>query len=106
MGGLIRGVSSAVQSRPRSITRHARYYNTDLAEYLIPVNADIDRAEPTAARKPERIIFVDALTPFTGPSDASTNRYPNSPCNKSDSSSSGNSQHRIYWEEYGSVNSK
>ena len=25
--------------------RHARYYNTDLAEYLIPVNADVDRAE-------------------------------------------------------------
>jgi xanthine dehydrogenase YagR molybdenum-binding subunit len=25
--------------------RRARYYNTDLAEYLIPVNADIDQAE-------------------------------------------------------------
>lgn len=25
--------------------RHARYYNTHLAEYLIPVNADIETAE-------------------------------------------------------------
>ena len=48
---------------------------------------------------------MDALTPITGPSDASTNRYPNSPCNKSGHLAVlGNSQHRIYWEEYGSVN--
>jgi proline iminopeptidase len=48
---------------------------------------------------------VDALTPTAGPSDASTNRYPNSPCNKSGHLAvHGNSQHRIYWEEYGSVN--
>jgi proline iminopeptidase len=48
---------------------------------------------------------VDALTPIAGPDDASTNRYPNSPCNKSGHLAvHGNSQHRIYWEEYGSVN--
>jgi proline iminopeptidase len=48
---------------------------------------------------------VDAPTPISGPSDASTNRYPNSPCNKSGHLAvHGNSQHRIYWEEYGSVN--
>jgi proline iminopeptidase len=48
---------------------------------------------------------VDALTPIAGPGDASTNRYPNSPCNKSGHLAvHGNSQHRIYWEEYGSAN--
>jgi proline iminopeptidase len=47
---------------------------------------------------------VDALIPTAGPSDASTNRYPNSPCNKSGHLAvHRNSQHRIYWEEYGSV---
>src|SRR5439155_8873653 len=45
MGGLIWGVSSAVHEATEIDRRHARYYNTDLAEYLIPVNADIDQAE-------------------------------------------------------------
>jgi proline iminopeptidase len=48
---------------------------------------------------------VDALTPTAGPSDANANRYPSSACNKSGHLASyGNSQHCIYWEEYGSVN--
>jgi xanthine dehydrogenase YagR molybdenum-binding subunit len=42
MGGLIWGVSSALLEETE-IDRHAaRYYNDDLAEYLIPVNADVD----------------------------------------------------------------
>jgi xanthine dehydrogenase YagR molybdenum-binding subunit len=45
MGGLIWGVSSALHEATEIDRRAARYTNTDLAEYLIPVNADIDRAE-------------------------------------------------------------
>jgi xanthine dehydrogenase YagR molybdenum-binding subunit len=45
MGGLIWGVSSAVHEATEIDRRHARYYNTDLAEYLILVNADIDQVE-------------------------------------------------------------
>ena len=45
MGGMIWGISSAVHEATEIDRRHARYYNTDLAEYLIPVNADIDQAE-------------------------------------------------------------
>ena len=45
MGGLIWGVSSALHEATEIDRRSARYYNTDLAEYLIPVNADIDEAE-------------------------------------------------------------
>jgi xanthine dehydrogenase YagR molybdenum-binding subunit len=45
MGGLIWGVSSALHEATEIDRRHARYYNTDLAEYLIPVNADIETAE-------------------------------------------------------------
>ena len=45
MGGLIWGVSSALHEATEIDRRRARYYNTDLAEYLIPVNADIDQAE-------------------------------------------------------------
>jgi len=45
MGGLIWGVSSAVHKATEIDCRHARYYNTDLAEYLIPVSADIESVE-------------------------------------------------------------
>jgi xanthine dehydrogenase YagR molybdenum-binding subunit len=45
MGGLIWGVSSAVHEATEIDRRRARYYNTDLAEYLIPVNADVDETE-------------------------------------------------------------
>jgi xanthine dehydrogenase YagR molybdenum-binding subunit len=41
MGGLIWGVSSALFEATEIDRRAARYYNNDLAEYLIPVNADI-----------------------------------------------------------------
>ncbi len=44
MGGLIWGVSSALHEATEIDRRHARYTNTDLAEYMIPVNADIDEA--------------------------------------------------------------
>jgi xanthine dehydrogenase YagR molybdenum-binding subunit len=45
MGGLIWGVSSALHEATEIDRRSARYYNTDLAEYLIPVNAAVETAE-------------------------------------------------------------
>lgn len=45
MGGLIWGVSSALHEATEIDRRVARYTNTDLADYLIPVNADIDQVE-------------------------------------------------------------
>ena len=45
MGGLIWGVSSALHDATEIDRRSARYYNTNLAEYLVPVNADIEQAE-------------------------------------------------------------
>jgi len=45
MSGLIWGVSSALHEATEIDRRHGRYYNTDLAEYLIPVNADIETAQ-------------------------------------------------------------
>ena len=41
MGGLIWGISSALHEATEIDTRTARYTNDNLAEYLIPVNADI-----------------------------------------------------------------
>jgi xanthine dehydrogenase YagR molybdenum-binding subunit len=41
MGGQIWGVSSALHEAAEIDRRHARYHNDDLAEYLIPVNAEI-----------------------------------------------------------------
>lgn len=45
MGGLIWGISSALHEATEIDRRRARFTNTDLAEYLIPVNADIAVAE-------------------------------------------------------------
>ena len=45
MGGLIWGVSAALYEATEIDLKRARYTNIDLAEYLIPVNADIDQAE-------------------------------------------------------------
>jgi xanthine dehydrogenase YagR molybdenum-binding subunit len=45
MGGMIWGISAALHEGTE-IDRHAaRYTNTDLAEYMIPVNADIHDIE-------------------------------------------------------------
>jgi xanthine dehydrogenase YagR molybdenum-binding subunit len=41
MGGQIWGISSALHEATEIDPRAARYYNDDLAEYLIPVNADV-----------------------------------------------------------------
>ena len=45
MGGLIWGVSLALHEATEIDRRAARYTNTDLAEYLIPVNDDVDQVE-------------------------------------------------------------
>ncbi|PSC03594.1 xanthine dehydrogenase [Alsobacter soli] len=45
MGGQIWGVSSALHEATEIDRRFARYYNDDLAEYLIPVNADITEVQ-------------------------------------------------------------
>lgn len=45
MGGAIWGLSSALHEETE-IDRHAaRYVNTNLADYLVPVNADVDQVE-------------------------------------------------------------
>jgi xanthine dehydrogenase YagR molybdenum-binding subunit len=41
MGGLIWGVSAALHEATQIDRREARYTNTNLADYLVPVNADI-----------------------------------------------------------------
>ncbi|WP_375383268.1 xanthine dehydrogenase family protein molybdopterin-binding subunit [uncultured Sphingomonas sp.] len=45
MGGQVWGISAALHEATEIDRRSARYYNDDLAEYLIPVNADITRVE-------------------------------------------------------------
>jgi xanthine dehydrogenase YagR molybdenum-binding subunit len=45
MGGLIWGISSALHEATAIDPRSARYMNADLAEYLVPVNADIKDVE-------------------------------------------------------------
>jgi xanthine dehydrogenase YagR molybdenum-binding subunit len=45
MGGQIWGISAALHEATEIDRRAARYFNNDLAEYLIPVNADITEIE-------------------------------------------------------------
>ena len=45
MGGLIWGVGSALHQATEIDPRKASYINRDLAEYLVPVNADIQQVE-------------------------------------------------------------
>jgi xanthine dehydrogenase YagR molybdenum-binding subunit len=45
LGGLIWGIGSALHEATEIDERHARYTNDNIAEYLIPVSADIDQVE-------------------------------------------------------------
>jgi xanthine dehydrogenase YagR molybdenum-binding subunit len=45
MGGLIWGMSSALLEATELDARHARYVNNNLADYLVPVNADVPSVE-------------------------------------------------------------
>jgi xanthine dehydrogenase YagR molybdenum-binding subunit len=45
MGGMIWGISSALHEATEIDRRRARYVNHNLADYLTPVNADIDQLE-------------------------------------------------------------
>ncbi len=45
MGGMIWGVSSALHEATEIDQQRARYVNDNLADYRIPVNADIDEVE-------------------------------------------------------------
>ena len=45
MGGAIWGLSSALHEETEIDTRTARYVNDNLADYMVPVNADIGRIE-------------------------------------------------------------
>jgi xanthine dehydrogenase YagR molybdenum-binding subunit len=56
MGGMIWGVSSALHEATDIDRRWARYTNTDLAEYLIPVDADIGVADVILVPEEDRLV--------------------------------------------------
>ncbi|MFO1349544.1 MAG: xanthine dehydrogenase family protein molybdopterin-binding subunit [Gammaproteobacteria bacterium] len=58
LGGLIWGVGSALHEQTEIDERHARYVNTDIAEYLLPVNADAVEVE---------VILVPEVDSFVNP---------------------------------------
>jgi xanthine dehydrogenase YagR molybdenum-binding subunit len=45
LGGLVWGISSALHEETEIDRRYARYVNDNLAEYLVPVNADIQEVD-------------------------------------------------------------
>ncbi len=59
MGGMIWGLGSALHEETLLDTRRARFLNADLAEYLVPVNADV--AEVKVEMLDEEDSFVNPL---------------------------------------------
>jgi xanthine dehydrogenase YagR molybdenum-binding subunit len=57
MGGMIWGLSSALHEATEVDPRTARYVNDNLADYLIPVNADVDKVDVILV--PEQDDFVN-----------------------------------------------
>lgn len=57
MGAMIWGISSALHEATEIDARNARYVNDNLADYLVPVNADIQQLEVILV--PERDDFVN-----------------------------------------------
>jgi xanthine dehydrogenase YagR molybdenum-binding subunit len=45
MGGMIWGISSALHEATEIDTQRARYVNDNLADYMVPVNADVNKVE-------------------------------------------------------------
>jgi xanthine dehydrogenase YagR molybdenum-binding subunit len=45
LGGMIWGISSALHEATEIDKKRARYINDNLADYLVPVNADVDKVE-------------------------------------------------------------
>jgi xanthine dehydrogenase YagR molybdenum-binding subunit len=58
MGGIVYGISMALLEATALDQRSGRYLNTDLSEYLVPVNADIGSID---------IIVVDETDPYVNP---------------------------------------
>lgn len=58
MGGMIWGIGSALHEATELDRRHARYTNDNLAEYLLPVNADAPSVE---------VLFVPEDDPHVNP---------------------------------------
>jgi xanthine dehydrogenase YagR molybdenum-binding subunit len=56
MGGMIWGISAALHEATEIDLRHARYTNDDLAEYLIPVNADIGEIDVIMVPEEDSIV--------------------------------------------------
>ncbi len=56
MGGMIWGIGSALHEQTDIDTNAARYVNTDLAEYLIPVNADVVDIEVIMVPEEDKLV--------------------------------------------------
>jgi xanthine dehydrogenase YagR molybdenum-binding subunit len=56
MGGMIWGISAALHEATEMDRRNARYTNKDLAEYLVPVNADVDQIDVILVPEEDRLV--------------------------------------------------
>ncbi|MEU7042046.1 xanthine dehydrogenase family protein molybdopterin-binding subunit [Streptomyces varsoviensis] len=57
-GGVVWGIGAALRERGEPEPRHGGFHHADLAEYLVPVNADVGRVD---------VDFVDVPDPLVNP---------------------------------------
>jgi xanthine dehydrogenase YagR molybdenum-binding subunit len=56
MGGLIWGMSSALLEATELDERYARYVNDNLADYLVPVNADVTDVDVIMLSEDDKLV--------------------------------------------------
>ena len=56
MGGMIWGLGSALHEETEIDTRAARYTNTNLADYLVPVNADVGQVDIIMVPEEDKLV--------------------------------------------------
>jgi xanthine dehydrogenase YagR molybdenum-binding subunit len=56
MGGMIWGIGSALHEQTEIDPRTSRYVNTNLADYMIPVNADVGEVHIIMVPEEDRLI--------------------------------------------------
>jgi xanthine dehydrogenase YagR molybdenum-binding subunit len=56
MGGMIWGIGSALHEQTEIDPRTSRYVNTNLADYMIPVNADVGEVRIIMVPEEDRLI--------------------------------------------------
>src|SRR3546814_17433816 len=66
IGGIIWGIPAALHEATAIDLRAGRYTNTDLADYLVPVNADVGDVKELTPLETDRLVHPPGITGLIG----------------------------------------